>query len=852
MTPIVLERRPSLLKLPAFLGLVLFVAVMPRGVWSQTPDSLAPPPSEMKVNPFSGFETFYLSNGLRVWFKQMPQAPNVSISLGVPYGWDSDPRGKEELAHLTEHILFSDHDGRTEQEINDAIDGIGGRHNGFTTPDHTWYYVTVSKEHGGFALEWLSRVLSPHVMGADVVERNRQPVALEINAQPREFFEGLWALLNPSWLLPRDFWRREFRMKTRGGRRYDRWASLQRITPEDVADFYERYYVPEAMTLTVIGDLGRSEVLEIAERTFGSLIKRHVPPREVAVEDPARRRATYYWGFGPNVRYSAQYKLFNSNTQDDLMLLFVRDLLRRRLNQRLRYGEQKAVYGLQVSTTQRGPGGFLQIEGSIAESEYDFAQGIIDEEIAALVNGTLPPEEFEADRTALVERLRGENSTAQALNFWVLRNFYDPSKYTDFPDLLSFFADVTQDEVAEFAARTFVSEREVTTLVRAQPMSQGMLAIVALLLVFLTVRGVAWTLTRPVTMAGILYVARFRMPIPLLIGAVVGFGAVGLIVGRLIVFVVQALALAFVVTIDNYNSQLLFYAAMLTTAVALSILYLSLFPHKIIVFPDHLRIKFLAYRSRVLKPDDLLEISTRRFHQVWFRKDVFRSVPLAWGLVGPGIYLRPTKGRAYFFRTRNTAELVDVLGGWRGASVSPAAVKKKPIVRDPLEDAEDTADWIASISTDSIPKGDAPSPSNASDPLPELDEPSASIAPDPIPELEEPSDSTDPDPLPELEEPSVSGVPDPRPEDEEAPVSIASMLLGPSAGDEEPPASIASMLLGPSAGDEEPPVSIASIAPDAISEDEGGEVDFDNAGMNEGDIKDLLGDSYDPDADKKF
>jgi hypothetical protein len=142
-----------------------------------------------------------------------------------------------------------------------------------------------------------------------------------------------------------------------------------------------------------------------------------------------------------------------------------------------------------------------------------------------------------------------------------------------------------------------------------------------------------------------------------------------------------------------------------------------------------------------------------------------------------------------------------VLGGWRGASVSPAAAKKKPIARDPFEDAQDTADWIASISTDSIPKGDEPLPSIASDPLPEP------------------------------EEPSASGVPDPLPEDEEAPVSIASMLLGPSAGDEEPPVSIAS---------------------DAISEDEKGGVDFDNAGMNEGDIKDLLGESYDPDADKKF
>ena len=768
MTHIVPGIRPSILQLLALFGLVLLGSVVPRGVWSQTPDSLARPPSGTKANPFSGFETHYLSNGLRVWFKQLPDAPNVSISVGVPYGWDADPRGKEELAHLTEHILFSDHDGRTEQEIKDAIDGLGGRHNGFTTPDHTWYYVTVSKEHGGFALEWLSRVISPHSMDADVVERNRQPVALEINAQPREFFEGVWALLNPSWLLPRDFWQREFQMETRSGRRYDRWASLQRITPEDVTDFYERYYVPEAMTLTVIGDLDRSEVLEIAERTFGSLIKRPAPPPDVDIEDPARGRATFHWSFGPNVRYTARHKLFNSDAEDDLMLLFVRDLLRRRLNQRLRYGEQKAVYGLQVSTTQRGPGGFLQIEGSIAENEYDFARGIIQEEIAALVEGTLPPEEFEADRTALVERLRGENSTAQALNFWVLRNFYDPSKHTDFPDLLSFFAGVTQDEVTAFAARTFVPEREVTRLVGVQPMSQGMLATAALVLVFLTVRAVAWALTRPVTMAGILYVARFRMPVLLLIGAVVGFGGVGLIGGRLIVFVVQSLALTFLVTIDDYTIQLVFYGAMLIMAVVLSILYLSLFPRKLIVFPDHLRIKFLAYRSRILKPDDLLEISTRRVQQVWFRKDLIRCVPLAWGLVGPGIYLRPAKGRAYFFRTRNTGELIDVLGGWRGASVSPAALKKKPIVRDPFQEAQDTSDWIVSV---------------ASDPLPEIEEPSASIASDPLPEIEEPS---------------------------------------------------------------------ASIAPDPIPEDEGGEIDFDNIGMTENDIKELLGDSYDPDVDEKF
>ena len=660
--------RPSILQSLALFGLILFGSAVPRSGWSQTQGSPAPPPDEAKANPFSGFETHFLSNGLKVWYKRLPDAPDVSVSVGVPYGWDSDPRGKEELAHLTEHILFSDHDGRTEQEIKEAIDGIGGRRNGFTTPDHTWYYVTVSKEHGGLAIEWLSRLVSPHSMDADVVERNRQPVALEINAQPRQVFEQAWALLNPSWLLPPDFWQREFGMETRNGRQYDRWASLQRITPQDVADFYDRYYVPGAMTLTVIGDLNRREVLEISERTFGSLQERPVPSQDVDIEDPARRRATRYWGFGPNARYSDRYKFFNSSAEDDLMLLFVRDLMGRRLNQRLRYGEQKAVYGLQVTTTQRGPGGYLQIQGSIDEDEYDFAVATIKEEFGALRTGTRLPNEFEADRTVLVEGLRGANSTAQDLNFWVFRNFYDSFKHADFPDLLSFYEDVTQEEVASFVTRSLVPEREVVTLVRVQPVSQGVLAAAALLLVFLTVRLVAWALTRQVTMREIRYVARFRVPVVLQIAAVVLFGGAGLILARLIVYVVQSLTLSSLLTLDSYAIQMTAFGVMLVAAVALLILYLSRIPRKILVFPDHLLIKSLAYSSRILRPLDLLEVSARRFPQVWLTKDLLWCVPLTFGLVGPGIYLRPRSGRAYFFRTRNNRELIDLLSGWHSVA----------------------------------------------------------------------------------------------------------------------------------------------------------------------------------------
>ena len=664
MTHIVPWIRPSVLHSAALVALILFGSVVPRDGQAQAPDVQISPPVEAKDNPFSGFETHFLSNGLKVWFKRLPDAPNVSVSVGVPYGWDADPQGKEELAHLTEHVLFSDHDGRTEQEIKEAIEGLGGRRNGFTTPDHTWYYVTISKEHGGFAIEWLSRLVSPHTMDADVVERNRQPVALEINAQPRELFERVWASLNPPWLMPSDFWEREFGMNTRNAREYDRWASLQRITAQDVADFYDRYYVPEAMTLTVIGDLSPSEVLAISERTFGSLPQRPVPERDVEIEDPARRRATSYWGLGPNVRYTARYKFFDSVAEDDLMVLFVRDLLRRRLNQRLRYGEQKAVYGLQVTTTRRGSGGFLQIRGSIDENEYGFAEEVIQEEIGALRRGIVPRDEFEADRIALVEGLRGENLTAEALNFWVFREFYDSFKHADFPDILSFFEGVTQEEVASFVTSNLVREREVVSIVRVQPVGQGVLAVAALLLVFLTVRLVGWALTRDVTMRDIRYVARFRVPILLTMGWAVLFGGAGFIVARLIVFAIQTVTLTSLLAIDSYAIQMTAFGVMLIAAVALFILLLSRIPRKILVFPDHLLIKFLAFRSRILRPLDLLEVSTRRFPQVWLTKGLFRCALLTFGVIGPGIYMRTRVGRGFFFRTRHNQEIVDLLRGW--------------------------------------------------------------------------------------------------------------------------------------------------------------------------------------------
>ena len=643
------------------------VAAGPTDALPQEPTATAPDSTTLP-NPFADFETHRLSNGVRVWFKQLQGAPNVSVSAGVAVGSDADPPGREQLAHFTEHMLFSDHDGRTEQEIKDAVEGLGGRRNGITYPDHTWYYVTIGAEHGLFAIEWLAGILSPHEMDPEVVERGRQPVENEIGARPRELLDHVQALLNPSWLSPPGFWEREFGIERRRDPNPYLWRSLNAITPEDLRGFYDRYYAPGGMTVTILGDLDPDEALAAAERTFGRFPVRPVHRWEVELADPGRSRSYFGWGYQAAVLYQSRHKLFDPTADQVLTALFVRDLLNRRLGQRLRYGERKAVYGASVNLVQRGPAKFLLLDTRIDEEDYEFAREIIDEEIQFLRNGTLDPVQFEADRAALMERLRSSNQTAESLNSWTRSYFYDPTTFADFPDVLSFYQDLTQDRIASFARVAFDESRYGLTVQRPQPVGQATLGVGAVALVWLGLTLVQRLLTKPVRMREVRYIARFRLPVVLRVAYTVGLVALLAALLMLSRFAVLRLG-PWVSSVDSYAFQAVAIAAGLFAVLVLGCLIYAATPRKLLLFTDHIRIKSRAWRSRALHAEDVADISFRRFRGAWLTPRILRGLPLAFGLLKPGIHIQPVRGRSYFFRTRDTEELAEVLGEWWGGEV---------------------------------------------------------------------------------------------------------------------------------------------------------------------------------------
>jgi predicted Zn-dependent peptidase len=623
----------------------------------ETPASSAPPD-----NPFGGFETHVLPNGFRIWFKHMPGQENVAASVTVHVGADQDPPGKEQLAHFVEHMLFADHQGLTGQQIKKQIEDRGGVWNGFTSSDRTLYFVRLKKEHALAAIDWLARLVSPHDMTPEVVERERQPVEVEVAARPRELFDWIFAsYVNPPALRLPDLWQREFGIQTRQSRDEYSYRSLRSITPEDLRQFYERYYSPRLMALTVIGDVDRRTMLDLAADRFGQFRQRATAPAPPIARDAGRYRHTFAWAFRSNIAHTRGIRFATLSATDEVMLTFISRFLTKRLGDRLRFGDRKAVYGISAGLIKRGTAAYLSINGTIRPEEFEFARQVIQEELKSLKAAGLAPDAFENERSTLVQQLRVATATPEALENWAGSIFFDRRRHHDFPDVLSAFERVTQAELASFASRHLTLEREFGRTVYPFPLSQGLFFVLALSLLFGTVRLMRRALVRPVDMTRIRYVARVRMPRLWSIATGVLWLATTAIAVRLLVFGYELAGDRVLVTRDSFLVQWSAFALMAASVVALIVLALSLIPSKVLVFDDRLLVKYVAYRSAEIPFDRIAGVSLQRFRAVWLSRRLWTSVPLKLGLLSQGILLEQRKGRSYYFDVRNREELLDVL-----------------------------------------------------------------------------------------------------------------------------------------------------------------------------------------------
>lgn len=220
-------------------------------------------------------EQFTLSNGMSVIVKPDRRAPTAVHMLWVRVGSMDEVDGTSGVAHVLEHMMFKGTRDLKPGEFSRRVAALGGRENAFTGRDMTGYFQQIPAgrleevmklEADRFAFnQWADEEFRREL---EVVKEERR---LRTEDQPRSM---MYEVMNATVFVASPY-----RRPIVG------WMSdLDSLTPQDARDFYQRWYVPANAAVVVAGDVDPQEVRRLAEKYYGSIPARAVPPRKPRTE----------------------------------------------------------------------------------------------------------------------------------------------------------------------------------------------------------------------------------------------------------------------------------------------------------------------------------------------------------------------------------------------------------------------------------------------------------------------------------------------------------------------------------------------------------------------------------------
>lgn len=236
------------------------------------------------------FEKFTLDNGLKVIFHIDRSDPVVAVALTAHVGSAREKEGRTGFAHLFEHLLFLESENLGKGGLDKMSARIGGSGaNGSTSRDRTNYYQTVPKD----ALEkmiwaeadklgfFINTVTDP------VLAKEKQVVKNEKRQSVDNRPYGHVNYVIDKNIYPADH---PYNWQVIGS-----LEDLQNATLQDVKDFYNRWYVPNNVTLTIAGDFDPDQAKAWIHKYFDE-IKRgeNVSPLEKRPVALTETKKLYY------------------------------------------------------------------------------------------------------------------------------------------------------------------------------------------------------------------------------------------------------------------------------------------------------------------------------------------------------------------------------------------------------------------------------------------------------------------------------------------------------------------------------------------------------------------------------
>jgi zinc protease len=220
----------------------------------------------------AGVYTTTLKNGLKVVVAEDRSAPVVQSAVWYGFGSLEETPGKTGLAHALEHMSFRGTPEISSGGLDDIVARMGARMNGETTYDYTQLYFTVPSDKLDVALGIESDRMAHLALRAQDWAIERGAVLNELDGDASSPFFDLLSRVRAAAYPNQPTGRTPVGLR----------ADVANATVADIAKYYHEWYAPNNATLVVAGDVDHTAVFAKAQRFFGSIPSRQLPPKSTA------------------------------------------------------------------------------------------------------------------------------------------------------------------------------------------------------------------------------------------------------------------------------------------------------------------------------------------------------------------------------------------------------------------------------------------------------------------------------------------------------------------------------------------------------------------------------------------
>ncbi|MFM8766067.1 MAG: insulinase family protein, partial [Spartobacteria bacterium] len=380
----------------------LLAAAVAAGLFFM-PDQIQAKTSESLTLPESKAQVFTYENGLTLIVEEDRSAPVASVQAWCGTGsiHEGEKMGAG-LSHILEHMLFKGTEKRPPGEIAKQVQNRGGYINAYTSFDRTVYWIDVPKEGASDAVAILADAMQNATLPEEEYTKEQEVIR-------REFAMGFDDPGRQSSQLMLDtvFTTSPFRHPVIGY-----LDVYNKLTREDVLNYYKSRYVPNNLTFVVVGDVDAEALRKELGEHFASASRKALEPLFIATEPPQMGRREIHEEFPTELsRLSISWRVPGVTNPDTPALEILGEILgsgaSSRLNREIRERKQIAH--------SAGAGMFsLQSEGVFlmqAVTDPDKREAAEKESLAILENlkknGVTEVELDRARRSLLSSQLHG-------------------------------------------------------------------------------------------------------------------------------------------------------------------------------------------------------------------------------------------------------------------------------------------------------------------------------------------------------------------------------------------------------------------------------------------------------------